>query len=70
MLFSISIIVKMNRMKRQFDDTIDENNNKKKPKFYYYRSLFEDLPNEIFYQIFEYLDVYDIYYGFYYLNHR
>ncbi|CAF5083283.1 unnamed protein product [Rotaria sp. Silwood1] len=30
----------------------------------------EDLANEILYEIFEYLDVYDIYKGFYNLNKR
>ncbi|CAF3142021.1 unnamed protein product [Rotaria sp. Silwood2] len=34
------------------------------------RYLLEDLANEILYEIFEYLDVYDIYKGFYNLNKR
>jgi hypothetical protein len=61
----------MNQMKRKIDDTVDENNNKK-TKFSdeNNRSVFEDLPNEIIYEIFAYLDVYHIYYGFYYLNNR
>ncbi|CAF1261763.1 unnamed protein product [Rotaria sordida] len=34
------------------------------------RYTMEDFPNEIFYEIFEYLDLYDIYKGFYNLNTR
>ncbi|CAF4977123.1 unnamed protein product, partial [Rotaria sp. Silwood1] len=37
---------------------------------YFTRYLLEDLPNEILYNIFEYLDPYDIYKGFYNLNKR
>lgn len=35
-----------------------------------FRSCLEDLSNEIFYEIFEYVDMYDIYQGFYHLNNR
>jgi len=35
-----------------------------------FRSVLENLPNEILYEIFEYLDIYHIYDGFYKLNKR
>ncbi|CAF0980559.1 unnamed protein product [Rotaria sordida] len=39
-------------------------------RIYSNRYHFEDLANEIFYEIFEYLDLYDIYKGFFNLNQR
>ncbi len=33
-------------------------------------SRFENLPNEIIYELFEYIDTYDIYHGFFNLNER
>lgn len=38
--------------------------------FYNKSSRLEDLANEIYYKIFEYLDTYHAYKGFYYLNKR
>ncbi|CAF3712850.1 unnamed protein product [Adineta steineri] len=35
-----------------------------------FRSCFESLTNELIYKIFDYLDVNDIYFGFFYLNNR
>ena len=35
-----------------------------------FRSVFEDLANEIYYEIFEYIDIYDVYQGFFDLNKR
>ena len=65
----------MGRKKRQQNKTVDGYNNTKKQKlphlsFISSRSRFEDLANEIMYEIFEYLDVYHVYQGFYYLNTR
>ncbi|CAF3334409.1 unnamed protein product [Rotaria socialis] len=62
----------MERIKRQLDDIVDVNNNNKKQKIFATTNQFnfENLANEIIYDIFEYLDVYDIYYGFYHLNKR
>ncbi|CAF2994053.1 unnamed protein product, partial [Rotaria sp. Silwood2] len=64
----------MEQIKRQLDDTVynNNNNNNKKQKLLVTTNKFhfEILANEIIYEIFEYLDVYDIYYGFYYLNNR
>ncbi|CAF3283472.1 unnamed protein product [Rotaria sp. Silwood2] len=41
-----------------------------KMNYFLLRYTMEDLANEIFYEIFEYLDLYDIYKGFYNLNIR
>ncbi|CAF3918340.1 unnamed protein product [Rotaria sp. Silwood1] len=60
------------RIKRSSDDTVYDYNNKKKTKLLIttIKSCFENLANEIFYEIFEYLDYNDIYHGFFYLNNR
>ncbi|CAF2192313.1 unnamed protein product [Rotaria magnacalcarata] len=62
----------MERIKRPLDDTVHDYDNNKKQKLLVTtnKSHFESLANEIIYEIFEYLDVYNIYYGFYYLNSR
>ncbi|CAF2114621.1 unnamed protein product [Rotaria magnacalcarata] len=62
----------MQRIKRKLDDIVHNNDNNKKQKLLVTTNKFhfENLANEIIYEIFEYLDVYDIYYGFYYLNNR
>ena len=54
-----------NQMKRQIDE---ENIQTKKLKLQ--TTHFEILPNEIIYQIFEYLDVYEIYFAFCFYNLR
>ncbi|CAF1522426.1 unnamed protein product, partial [Rotaria sordida] len=67
----------MQRTKRKENDMVQISNSNKKQKLenqitkinsnkYY----LEDLANEILYEIFEYLDGYDIYKGFYNLNNR
>ncbi|CAF0998854.1 unnamed protein product [Rotaria sordida] len=60
------------RIKRPSDDTVYNYNNNKKSKFLVTttKSYFENLPNETFYEIFEYLEYNDIYHGFFYLNKR
>ncbi|CAF1490418.1 unnamed protein product, partial [Adineta steineri] len=60
-------------MKRSSSDSIlyDENNNKKqKLSTTTNRSCLENLANELIYEIFDYLDINDIYFGFFYLNNR
>ncbi|CAF1365880.1 unnamed protein product [Rotaria sordida] len=52
--------------KRKLENQIISINSNKSDRVY----IFEDLANEILYEIFEYLDVYDIYKGFYNLNKR
>ncbi|CAF1667454.1 unnamed protein product [Rotaria magnacalcarata] len=63
--------------KRQHNDQIPISNNNKKRKLEDQiaeinsaKYLLEDLANEILYELFEYLDSYDIYKGFYNLNRR
>jgi len=51
-------------MKRQIDD------NDQPKRFKSTISHFENLPNETIYQIFEYLDAYDIYLAFYTYDQR
>ncbi|CAF1333514.1 unnamed protein product [Rotaria sordida] len=67
----------MKRIKRQQNDIIQDNNNNKKQKLHNELSIinrnktdFEYLPNEILYEIFDYLDIYHIYQGFFNLNQR
>ncbi|CAF5007704.1 unnamed protein product, partial [Rotaria sp. Silwood1] len=68
----------MQRIKRQEnDDMVQVSNSNKKQKLENQITIInsnkyrlEDLANEILYEIFEYLDVYDIYKGFYNLNNR
>ncbi|CAF1067829.1 unnamed protein product [Rotaria sordida] len=62
----------MERTKRQLDDIVHDFNNNKKQKLLVTtnKSYFENLANETIYEIFEYLDVYDVYHGFFYLNNR
>lgn len=68
----------MTRIKRSLTDTIvDYNNNHKKSKVdhlisvrYFFGSLLECLPNEIFYEIFDYLDHTQAYDAFFILNRR
>ncbi|CAF3719468.1 unnamed protein product [Adineta steineri] len=60
-------------MKRSSSDSIlyDENNNKKqKLSTTTNKSCLENLANELIYEIFDYLDINDIYFGFFYLNNR
>ena len=58
----------MERIKRQYEDAVHDYCGNKKQKLF--RSVFEDLANEIYYEIFDYLDIYDIYQGFFNLNQR
>ncbi|CAF4495990.1 unnamed protein product [Rotaria sp. Silwood2] len=67
----------MQRTKRQENDMVQISNSNKKQKLENQittinsnKYCLEDLANEILYEIFEYLDVYDIYKGFYNLNKR
>ncbi|CAF2853860.1 unnamed protein product [Rotaria sp. Silwood2] len=67
----------MQRTKRQENDMVQISNSNKKQKLENQittinsnKYCLEDLANEILYEIFEYLDVYDIYKGFYNLNNR
>ncbi|CAF4575548.1 unnamed protein product, partial [Rotaria magnacalcarata] len=55
----------MSPTKRQHNDQISISNNHKKRKLEH-----QNLSNEILYELFEYLDSYDIYKGFYNLNRR
>ncbi|CAF1415359.1 unnamed protein product [Rotaria sordida] len=67
----------MQRTKRKENDMVQISNSNKKQKLENQittinsnKYCLEDLANEILYEIFEYLDVYDIYKGFYNLNNR
>jgi hypothetical protein len=62
----------MERTKRQQTDSVYNDNNHKKQKVQNEckRSHFESLANETIYEIFDYLNPYDIYQGFFYLNNR
>ncbi|CAF4438126.1 unnamed protein product [Rotaria sp. Silwood2] len=65
----------MKQIKRQQDDMIvQKSNNNKKQKLQneipINRYCFEDLANEILFEIFDYLDMYHIYKGFFNLNER
>ncbi|CAF3982612.1 unnamed protein product [Rotaria sordida] len=67
----------MQRTKRHDNNIIQISNSNKKQKLETQiitinsnKYRFEDLANEILYEIFDYLDVYDIYKGFYNLNNR
>ncbi|CAF3666684.1 unnamed protein product [Rotaria sordida] len=67
----------MQRTKRQDNNIVQISNSNKKQKLESQiitinsnKYRFEDLANEILYEIFDYLDVYDIYKGFYNLNNR
>ncbi|CAF4165572.1 unnamed protein product, partial [Rotaria sordida] len=67
----------MKRTKQQDNDLVQILNSNKKLKLENQikminsnKYLLEDLANEILYEIFEYLDSYDIYKGFYNLNKR
>ncbi|CAF1452622.1 unnamed protein product [Rotaria sordida] len=67
----------MQRTKRQKNDMVQVSNSNKKQKLENEITIInsnkyclEELANEILYEIFEYLDGYDIYKGFYKLNNR
>ncbi|CAF1523883.1 unnamed protein product [Rotaria sp. Silwood1] len=67
----------MKRTKVQYNNLVQNSTSNKKQKFEdqitvinLNKYLFEDLANEILYEIFEYLDPYDIYKGFYNLSKR
>ncbi|CAF1379616.1 unnamed protein product [Rotaria sordida] len=67
----------MKQTKRQHNDLVQISSSNKKRKLENQTTvinlnkyLLEDLPNEILYEIFEYLDPYDIYKGFYNLSKR
>ncbi|CAF5196053.1 unnamed protein product, partial [Rotaria magnacalcarata] len=57
--------VDIQRTNRQESDSVQNSNSTKKQKF-----QVENLANEILYEIFEYLDMYHIYKGFFNLNKR
>ena len=58
----------MERVKREYKDAVHDYYGNKRQKLF--RSVFEDLANEIYYEIFEYIDIYDVYQGFFDLNER
>ncbi|CAF1415118.1 unnamed protein product [Adineta steineri] len=61
------------RSKRKYNEISQENKKRKAESTTAsknFLSLFENLPNEIIYEIFNYLDIYDIYYGFFNLTKR
>ncbi|CAF1630729.1 unnamed protein product [Rotaria magnacalcarata] len=64
----------MERIKRQIDDIAYDNNDNKKQKVEHQliirKPCFENLANETIYEIFQYLDVYHAYEGFFNLNRR
>ncbi|CAF3754774.1 unnamed protein product [Rotaria sordida] len=65
----------MNQIKRQQDNIIHDNNNNKSKKLRVLtidtkKTYFEDLSNDLMYEIFDYLNEYDIYESFYDLNQR
>ncbi|CAF3099742.1 unnamed protein product [Rotaria socialis] len=64
----------MERIKRQLDDIVYDNNDNKKQKVEHelikHKPYFENLANETIYEIFQYLDVYHAYEGFFNLNRR
>ncbi|CAF1319666.1 unnamed protein product [Adineta steineri] len=59
-------------MKRQRTDTFNGNDNKRLLPMIecFSNTQFEDLPNEVIYDIFDYLDFYHVYQSFYNLNTR
>ncbi|CAF3801350.1 unnamed protein product, partial [Rotaria sp. Silwood1] len=65
----------MNQIKRQHDNIIHDNDNNKSKKLRVLaidtkKTYFENLSNDLMYEIFDYLNEYDIYESFYDLNQR
>ncbi|CAF1267412.1 unnamed protein product [Rotaria sordida] len=60
----------MNRIKRRQNNNIVHQNKKQVTNINTKKSIFENLANEIIYEIFEYIDTYDVYYIFFNLNKR
>ena len=72
----VSSNVNMSQRKRSVDDEeqlVDENNNNKKfksTKSVFSKSHFDSVSNEVISEIFEYLDIYDVYHSFFHYNSR